>query len=116
MKLSDILVLQKKFDSEHRGKFDWDQKINDDNNNMLDYLLIGLLGALGEFSNIIKKIHRGDVKFSEKKDALSEELIDIFIYVLKLAYQCDIDIESEYLKKLKINKNRFEKFKKTSDL
>ena len=35
-----------------------------------------------------------------------------FIYVLKLIYQLDIDIEAQYEKKMGLNSERFEKYRK----
>ena len=55
---------------------------------------------------------RGDFKLSEKKEDLEEEISDIFAYLLKLSYQMDIDMESTYLKKMKINEERFKKYEK----
>jgi NTP pyrophosphatase (non-canonical NTP hydrolase) len=38
---------------------------------------------------------------------LAEELADTFIYLIKIAAQTGIDLESEYLKKLEKNRRRF---------
>jgi NTP pyrophosphatase (non-canonical NTP hydrolase) len=43
---------------------------------------------------------------------LKEEVIDIFIYTIKLADQIlEVDVEKEYFKKMKMNEKRFEEFK-----
>ena len=84
MELVKIIELQKKFDGEHKGRFNWDQSIDGENVQILEYLLIGLMGEVGELANIVKKIDRGDLNFENCQESISEELIDIFIYVLKL--------------------------------
>lgn len=110
MTIDQIIEMQKNFDKQHKGNFNWDQKITDKNIEILEYLLLCMIGEFGETSNIIKKVLRGDFILDEVRDKLSEEVVDIFIYTLKLAYQLDIDIEKSYLKKMDINKMRFKNF------
>lgn len=112
MTLNELIDFQKEFDSRHEGTFKWDTKVSDENLEFLEFLVIALMGEVGETANIIKKILRGDFKLSEKKEDLEEEISDIFAYLLKLSYQMDIDIESTYLKKMKINEERFKKYEK----
>ncbi|KAA6322411.1 hypothetical protein EZS27_028040 [termite gut metagenome] len=110
MELSAILKIQKDFDSQHKINFNWDEHITEDNLLQLQFLMIALMGEVGEMANYIKKIVRGDMKYEQQKNHISEELVDIFIYVIKLTYQMDIDLESEYFKKLEFNKIRFNEF------
>ena len=106
----DFINYQKDFDNKHFGKFNWGQKIDDDNIDILEFLLISILGELGETSNIVKKVLRGDASLQEMRPFLNEEITDIFIYLLKLIYQLDIDIEHEYMSKMKKNEARFSKY------
>lgn len=46
-----------------------------------------------------KKVVRGDLELSEIKSNMGEELADCFIYLMKIANQFDVDIESEFIKK-----------------
>lgn len=112
MNLNQLIDIQKDFDSKHKGKFDWAQKINEDNLEILQYLLLCLVGEFGEVTNLVKKVLRGDLTLDEIKSELNEEITDIFIYVLKLIYQLDIDIEKEFLSKIDKNWNRFHNFEK----
>ena len=105
--LEEFITYQKTFDEKHFGKFNWGQKIDDENIGILEFLLISILGELGETSNIVKKILRGDATLEEMHPHLKEEITDIFIYLLKLIYQLDIDIEHEYLAKMQKNEKRF---------
>lgn len=112
MDLSQIINMQREFDNKHYGNFRWNEEINEDNIEMLEYLVLALAGEVGETANIVKKIIRGDFSFREKKSELETEIIDIFIYIIKLAYQMDIDIENVYLQKLKYNQRKFKDYEK----
>lgn len=109
MKLKDLQDLQKDFDKSHQMKIDFYEKIDENNLPVLEHLLVCLLGELGEFSNLLKKVVRGDCELHEVKGLLDEELIDVFIYLIKIANQFDVDLENGYLKKLEKNKIKFEK-------
>lgn len=107
MKIEDFIRYQKEFDENHSSDFNWSEKITQDNIEILQYLLLCMVGEFGETSNLVKKVVRGDYKLNEIRDELSEEIIDVFIYVIKLIYQLDIDVEDVYLRKMKKNKERF---------
>ncbi|WP_425533874.1 MazG nucleotide pyrophosphohydrolase domain-containing protein [Terrisporobacter petrolearius] len=74
--------------------------------------MLCMVGEFGETSNLVKKVVRGDYKLDEVREELSEEIIDIFIYVIKLMYQLEIDVEDVYIKKMKKNEKRFMKYEK----
>jgi NTP pyrophosphatase (non-canonical NTP hydrolase) len=112
MDLSEIINMQMEFDNQHRGNFRWDEKITEDNIAMLEYLVLAIAGEVGETANIVKKIIRGDFSLKDKKNELETEIIDIFIYIIKLAYQMNIDIENVYLQKLKYNQRKFKDYEK----
>jgi NTP pyrophosphatase (non-canonical NTP hydrolase) len=108
LKLTDLKKMQEEFDLTHSvsGKSFY-TKIDDKNLHELEHLAVCLTGELGEFCNILKKVTRGDMELAEVKDELDLELIDVFIYLLKISNQFDVDLESGFLKKLAINKTRF---------
>ena len=85
-----------------------------DNKNIepLEHLIVCMLGEFGEFSNLVKKVKRGDFTLNEVKEQINEEFIDIFIYLIKVSNQLNINIENEYLNKMSKNKLKFEKFLK----
>lgn len=56
MTLNELINVQKRFDGNHKGKFCWDEKISDDNLEILEFLIIALIGEVGETSNIIKRL------------------------------------------------------------
>lgn len=81
--------------------------------------LIGLVGEIGEFSNLIKKVNfskknddyeKFEDKFRENKSALAEEIVDSLIYLLRISKHLDLDIELEYEKKLIFNKKRYKSY------
>lgn len=106
--LSELKKIQKRFDLEHTGeKQPFYVDIGESNVQDLEHLAVCLAGEVGEFCNVLKKITRGDHSWDSSKPILSEELADIFIYLLKISNQADIDIEQEVLKKIEKNKSRF---------
>ncbi len=77
--------------------------------------LIGLIGEVGEFSNVVKKVtlhlERPSAYRFSVEDAeidLREELVDTLIYLVRLSAILGIDIQSEYEKKLALNELRYE--------
>lgn len=112
MTIQELIELQKEFDGKHKGNFKWNSKVTDSNIEMLEFLLVSLTGEVGEVANIVKKIVRGDFKLDEKKPDIQEELADVFIYLLKLSYQLDIDLEKAYVEKMAKNRERFLKYEK----
>ncbi|MDC4675688.1 hypothetical protein NQ801_04165 [Acinetobacter baumannii] len=109
MELKDLQELQKKFDQSHQMRINFYENITQENLPALEHLVVCLLGELGEFSNILKKVVRGDYELNEVKDSLDEELVDVFIYLIKIANQFDVDLENGYLNKLEKNKLKFKK-------
>lgn len=112
MTLQELMKLQEEFDIKHTSNFNWNEKINDENIEMLEFLLISMFGEIGETANLVKKSVRGDFKLESIKEQLSEEIADIFIYLMKICIQLDIDLENSYLNKREKNIERFKKYEK----
>ncbi len=111
MTLKDIKQFQEIFDKKFKGNIEFYEEITD-NIVPLEHLIVCMLGEFGEFSNLVKKVKRGDFFLDEIKEQMNEEFIDIFIYLVKIANQLNIDMEKEYLTKMKKNEKKFEKFLK----
>ena len=107
--LEEIKKTQKDFDLTHavNGKGFY-RDINEDNIHELEHLAVCLTGEMGEFCNILKKVVRGDFPLTSAKAEMSEELADIFIYLIKISNQFDVDLETEFLKKVSKNKLRYD--------
>src|SRR3972149_8445250 len=100
MEIKDIVEFQKKFDIEHGWLWSPDdsetKRLND-----LQYATIAILGELGEFSNVVKKIlreynHLNTKPTQEMIEKLKEELTDVFIYLIKLSMMLDFDLDKWY--------------------
>lgn len=114
MTLKEIIDLQKEFDSNHESKFPWNNQITDNNLENLEFLLVAFAGEFGEVSNIVKKIVRGDFSLDEKRDEISEEIADMFAYLIKLSYQLNIDLEATYINKIRKNQEKFKCYEKSN--
>jgi NTP pyrophosphatase (non-canonical NTP hydrolase) len=54
--------------------------------------LQAIVGELGEYANLKKKVERGDLSIDEAKIELGKELADVMIYLDLLAYRLGIDL------------------------
>lgn len=107
MELADLARLQRNFDERRSTTFDWSGSITKDNPRPLLHNVLSLSGEAGEVANLVKKYDRGDFSFERLMDDLPEELADVAIYLIKIAYQSDIDLEQAILSKMAINEERF---------
>jgi NTP pyrophosphatase (non-canonical NTP hydrolase) len=107
MDLAELIQRQKMFDEAHAGRFEWSQRASPDDTQPLVYLALALAGEVGEIANVVKKLERGDLTYAEALDSLKEEAADVLIYLLKLSYQTEIDLEGAFVEKLRVNKLRF---------
>ena len=112
MTLAEMTERQRAFDARHASRFEWDRPIDEDNLEMLEFLLLSLVGELGETANLVKKIRRGDYSLADKLPDIGEELADMLIYTLKLPYQLGIDLEKAYDDKMKKNMERFKHYER----
>ena len=113
MTLKQIANLQADFDEHHAGTFRWGRTVDEESPSILEHSLVCLVGEIGEFANILKKINRGDQAYSDAKSALTEELADTFIYVIQIANQMGVDLETEFTTKLRMNWERFGKYEQS---
>lgn len=111
--IEELRLKQKEFDLRHAGKEPFFQMITEDNLQVLEHLLVCLFGELGEFANVVKKVQRGDLSLAEAKGSLDEELVDAFIYLVKISNQLGVDLERGFLQKLAANEGRFEKYERS---
>lgn len=110
MELKEIISLQTEFDKRHSSSEPFFISITSSNPRDLEHLIVCMLGELGEFANILKKVVRGDVPYESVEQDLHEELTDVFIYLIKVAAQSGVDLEARFLAKLKENEKRFSKW------
>ena len=84
--------------------------ITNDNMEPLTFLLICMVGELGELANCVKKIVRGDFPLDAKITEIEEEIADIFIYLVKICNQMNLDLEELFLRKIELNRKRFSNY------
>jgi NTP pyrophosphatase (non-canonical NTP hydrolase) len=110
MTLQQIKELQEQFDRSHKGNIPFFEDIKGDNVEVLEHLIVCLVGEIGEFANILKKSKRGDFLLPDNKSELDEELTDMFIYIIKISNQLKVDLERTFLDKMEKNKIKFAKY------
>jgi NTP pyrophosphatase (non-canonical NTP hydrolase) len=110
MELKEILKMQADFDASHASRQPWNVPITKDNVDVLEHLLVCLVGEVGECANIVKKIVRGDLDYDKSQTNLASELADTFIYLLKICNQAEVDLEQEFFRRVEYNRRRFEKY------
>jgi NTP pyrophosphatase (non-canonical NTP hydrolase) len=114
MDIKDILSFQTKFDTAHGFQTNFGS--NEEKYTQISKDLVGLLGEVGEFANIVKKItlqidrSAEVVQLDQYEQCLREELVDSWIYLLRLASILNMDLQDEYLKKMKINEKKYRDF------
>ncbi len=107
MELRELMALQTEFDRSHHANRPFYVDITKDNLGDLEHLVVCLVGEIGEFANLLKKVVRGDFDYASASAPMKDEIADIFIYLLKISAQTGIDLEAEFLRKLEANKSRF---------
>jgi NTP pyrophosphatase (non-canonical NTP hydrolase) len=112
MTLKELMELQEQFDASHVSKRQWGQPVDQASPEVLEHSIVCLVGELGEFSNILKKVNRGDAPYQEARADLEEELTDVFIYLMQIANQMGVNLEESYLRTLGQNRERFKKYEK----
>lgn len=102
-----MVARQREFDLRRATTFDWSLPFSESDSRPLLHNVLALAGEVGELANLAKKYDRGDFDYDHLMGLVPGELADILIYVLKLAYQGDIDLERAFLDKIAQNEGRF---------
>lgn len=76
----------------------------------LGHHLIGMIGEVGEFAEIVKKVDRGSRELNDETYAeMALELVDVLIYLCSCASILNVDLAKLYHQKREYNDNRFRK-------
>ncbi len=111
MDLAELVRTQREFDKAHGWVPDTSSPAT-----LIDALqhdIVGLVGEIGEFANLVKKVARDSALRSigalvaNSESAMKEELVDTLIYVVRLAADLNVDLEAEYMRKLELNQARY---------
>ena len=54
--------------------------------------LQAVVGELGEYANLMKKVERGDLTMKEAREELGKELADVIVYLDILSFRLGIDL------------------------
>ncbi len=111
--LKEIMMFQKEFDCSHGWAWDWSMDVGQNVEN-LQKGVVAMTGEIGEFANLVKKVTREHNAGNELPDGIvdkmREELVDMFIYLVKLVQLLDMDLSDSYFKKMTFNAERFKRF------
>lgn len=112
MELKDLMGLCKVLDEKHGFPVKFDNQL--EKYNQITKELVGLLGEVGEFANIVKKINikiekkeKYELDTNQAEDNLREELADSLIYIIRIANILEIDLTTEALSKIEKNKIKY---------
>ena len=112
MDLKRMMQLQDDFDREHCGWFEWSASVTEESLGVLAFLLVAVSGEVGELANVVKRVLRGDESLAAAQPQIEDEVADVFIYLLKLCNQMDINLERAFMTKLQRNKTRFKQYER----
>lgn len=71
----------------------------------MEHFVLVMVEELGEISRIRKQHYRDGE--SLVVEHLKQELMDVFVYFMQACMALKVDLEKEYLKKMKYNEERF---------
>jgi NTP pyrophosphatase (non-canonical NTP hydrolase) len=107
-------LVERQISADRRRGFAVDFESNAERHDQLTRDLVGLIGEIGEFANILKKVglgltHPGYVgpTLDGVSPSLREELADAIIYIFRLSTILGADLEADVLAKMKVNDDRY---------
>lgn len=105
MELKQIFEIQREFD---RG-LGWNAyekcRTPEDALKFMEHFVLVTVEELGEISRIRKQYYRDKRNFTLEQ--IKHELADIFVYLMQACMALDMDLEEDYLEKVKYNEKRF---------
>lgn len=107
-------LIGKQIDADRRRGFSVDFETDEERHRQLMRDLVGLVGEVGEFANLLKKVdlrlanrEYDGPKLAEAAPHLREELADAVIYIFRLSEILGGDLERELLAKMQFNDDRY---------
>ncbi|MBO9166792.1 MazG nucleotide pyrophosphohydrolase domain-containing protein [Rhizobium sp. L245/93] len=113
MQLSEIIKAQ--IDADTRRGFQTSFETDRERQDQLMRDLVGLVGEVGEFADLLKKVglvysnpnYQGP-SLSSAEPQLRSELADVAIYLIRLSVILNGDLENDILQKMKTNDLRYQ--------
>lgn len=107
-------LVERQITADRRRGFQVDFDSDPERVAQLERDLVGLLGEIGEFANILKKVrlaiaHAGydGPSLGESAPSLREELADALIYLMRLSVVLGGDLEADLVGKMSVNDGRY---------
>jgi hypothetical protein len=107
-------LVRKQIEADGRRGFAVDFETDAERHEQLQRDLVGLVGEVGEFANLLKKVgltlstpgYSGPT-LAQASATLREELADAAIYIFRLSATLGGDLERDLLDKMKVNDERY---------
>lgn len=107
-------IIESQISADRRRGFTVDFVGDSERITQLERDLVGLLGEVGEFANVLKKVrlavthqaYQGP-SLEQSAPGLREELADALIYLMRLSFLLGGDLERDVLDKMKSNEDRY---------
>lgn len=107
-------LVERQISADRRRGFQVDFDSDAERVAQLEKDLVGLLGEVGEFANVLKKVSLGMTHTGYKGPALNkvassmrEELADALIYLMRLSVILGGDLETDLIQKMRVNESRY---------
>lgn len=105
MELKEIFEKQREFDR----KLGWNTyekcQTPEETLKFMEHFVLVTVEELGEIARVRKQYHRDKQPFVIER--LRHEMADVFVYFMQACMALNMDVEEEYLSKLKDNEERF---------
>ena len=103
--MKQIFETQRQFDRKLGWNIYEKCKTPEDVMKFMEHFVLVMIEELGEISRIRKQYYRDKQPLMIKE--LKHELIDIFVYFMQACMALDMDLEKDYIEKIKYNEERF---------
>jgi NTP pyrophosphatase (non-canonical NTP hydrolase) len=109
-----VALIDRQLDADRRRGFAVDFPTTEQRQDQLSRELVGLVGEIGEFANVLKKVtlrsehpaYEGPT-LEQASAQLGEELADALIYIIRLSAILGSDLEADLVAKMKFNDARY---------
>jgi NTP pyrophosphatase (non-canonical NTP hydrolase) len=107
-------LVKSQISADQRRGFQVDFDSDADRVRQMEKDIVGLIGEVGEFSNVLKKVslaisHAGyeGPSLAEVAPNMREELADTMIYLIRLSAVLGGDLETDLVRKMRVNDERY---------
>ena len=108
------MIVEKQISADRRRGFQIDFESDAERVRPLEKDIVGLIGEVGEFSNVLKKVglaisHAGyeGPSLDEAAPNMREELADTLIYLMRLSAILGGNLETDLIRKMRVNDERY---------